>query len=198
MRATEKGYRVGAMESGKRWNDEDYIEHLGGAMGRVPCEDTAFVHRSAPFDLIVIAGGFRPEDTEKNVRWARATSDAMRPFMSGGAYVNYLGADAGIDAVRSAYGPAYQRLVTLKDTYDPANVFRLNQPGEPPRLRASTRPSHERVSCQVDERASSQRNHSVRLPCCPDSVGPRPTTVSRNRLRRRVVALRSRVRVCRS
>jgi hypothetical protein len=63
---------------------------------------------------------------------------------------------------------------------------------------ASTRPSHERVSCQVDERASSQRNHSVRLPCCPDSVGPRPTTVSRNRLRRRVVALRSRVRVCRS
>ena len=83
--------------------------------------------RSAPFDLIVIAGGFRPEDAEKNVRWARATSDAMRPFMSGAAYVNYLGADAGIDAVRSAYGPAYPRLVALKDRYDPANVFRLNQ-----------------------------------------------------------------------
>ncbi|HXJ84976.1 MAG TPA: FAD-binding oxidoreductase [Candidatus Methylomirabilis sp.] len=104
-----------------------YIEHLGGAMGRVPSEQTAFVHRSAPFDLIVIAGGFRPEDADKNVRWARATSDAMRPFMSGAAYVNYLGADAGIDAVRSAYGPAYQRLVALKNRYDPANVFRLNQ-----------------------------------------------------------------------
>src|SRR5262245_33067470 len=110
-----------------------YIEHLGGAMGRVPSDQTAFVHRSAPFDLIVIAGGFRPEDTEKNVRWARATSDAMRPFMSGGAYVNYLGADAGIDAVRSAYGPAYQRLVALKDRYDPANVFRLNQNIKPSR-----------------------------------------------------------------
>jgi FAD/FMN-containing dehydrogenase len=104
-----------------------YIEHLGGAMGRVPSEATAFVHRSAPFDLIVIAGGFRPEDAERNIRWARATSDAMRPFMSGAAYVNYLGADAGIDAIRSAYGPAYQRLVGLKDRYDPANVFRLNQ-----------------------------------------------------------------------
>ena len=104
-----------------------YIEHLGGAMGRVPSEETAFVHRSARFDLIVIAGGFRLEDAEKNVRWARATSDAMRPFMSGAAYVNYLGADAGIDAVRSAYGPAYERLVALKDRYDPANVFRLNQ-----------------------------------------------------------------------
>jgi FAD/FMN-containing dehydrogenase len=51
----------------------------------------------------------------------------MRPFMSGGTYVNYLGADAGTEAVRAAYGPAYERLVTLKDRYDPHNVFRLNQ-----------------------------------------------------------------------
>jgi len=104
-----------------------YIEHLGGAMGRVPVEQTAFVHRSAPFDLIVIAGGFRPEDAEKNFAWARATSDAMRPFMSGGSYVNYLGADAGKDAVRAAYGSAYARLVALKNRYDPDNLFRLNQ-----------------------------------------------------------------------
>jgi FAD/FMN-containing dehydrogenase len=47
--------------------------------------------------------------------------------MSGGTYVNYLGADASPDAVRSAYGRAYPRLVALKDRYDPENVFRLNQ-----------------------------------------------------------------------
>jgi hypothetical protein len=104
-----------------------FIEHLGGAMARVPSDETAFVHRSAPFDLIVIAGGYRPEETEKNIRWARGTTDAMRPFMSGAAYVNYLGADAGDDAVQSAYGPAYPRLVALKNRYDPDNVFRLNQ-----------------------------------------------------------------------
>jgi FAD/FMN-containing dehydrogenase len=104
-----------------------FIEHLGGAMGRVAPEATAFVHRRAPYDLIVIAGGFRPEDTEKNVAWARATSAAMGPFMSGGAYVNYLDADAGADAVRAAYGPAYERLITLKEKYDPQNIFRLNQ-----------------------------------------------------------------------
>jgi FAD/FMN-containing dehydrogenase len=103
------------------------IEHLGGAVARVPAAATAFVHRAAPFDLIVIAGGFRPEETDKNFAWARGVSSAMRPFMSGGAYVNYLGADADADTVRAAYGPAWERLAALKAKYDPDNVFRLNQ-----------------------------------------------------------------------
>jgi FAD/FMN-containing dehydrogenase len=68
---------------------------------------------------------FQPSLT--NIRWARATTDALRPFTSGAAYVNYLGADATAEAVRSAYGPAYTRLVALKDRYDPTNFFRLNQ-----------------------------------------------------------------------
>jgi FAD/FMN-containing dehydrogenase len=104
-----------------------FIEHLGGAMARVAPDETAFVHRTAPFDLIVIAGGFRPEETETNVQWARRTAAALRPFMSGGAYVNYLGADAGADAIAAAYGPAQARLRRLKERYDPRNVFRLNQ-----------------------------------------------------------------------
>jgi len=104
-----------------------YIEHLDGAMGRVPSDATAFAHRRSPFDLIVIAGGFPAEAADRNLAWARTTSNAMRPFMSGGAYVNYLGADADADAIRSAYGSAYDRLVTLKRRYDPDNFFRLNQ-----------------------------------------------------------------------
>jgi FAD/FMN-containing dehydrogenase len=47
--------------------------------------------------------------------------------------VNYLGADAGADAVRAAYGPAWDRLVALKTKYDPDNVFRLNQNIRPTR-----------------------------------------------------------------
>jgi FAD/FMN-containing dehydrogenase len=116
-----------------------FIEHLGGAMARVPPDATAFVHRAAPFDLIVVAGGFPAEATERNVQWARRTSKAMEPFMSGGAYVNYLGADAGGDAIRAAYGPAYERLVKLKDAYDPDNVFRLNQNIRPSVSRGATR-----------------------------------------------------------
>lgn len=72
------------------------------------------MHHTAPFDLIVVAGGFSAEATERNMQWARKTSNAMQPFMSGGAYVNYLGADAGSDAIKAAYGPAYERLVRVK------------------------------------------------------------------------------------
>ena len=104
-----------------------FIEHLGGAMGRVPPDATAFVHRAARFDLIVVAGGFPVDATERNMEWARTTATAMRPFMSGATYVNYLGADAGTDTVKAAYGPAYARLVALKNRHDPHNVFRLNQ-----------------------------------------------------------------------
>jgi FAD/FMN-containing dehydrogenase len=102
------------------------IEGLGGAMGRVDPDATAFVHRNAPFDLIVIAGGFERQDAPKNLAWARQTWSAMHEFLSGGIYVNYLDGDQGAEGVRAAYGPAYQRLAALKRTYDPENVFRLN------------------------------------------------------------------------
>ena len=50
----------------------------------------------------------------------------MRPFSTGAVYVNNLG-DEGEDRVRAAYGPNYQKLVALKNKYDPTNLFRLNQ-----------------------------------------------------------------------
>jgi FAD/FMN-containing dehydrogenase len=45
--------------------------------------------------------------------------------LTGGAYVNFLSAE-GPDRVRAAFGPNYDRLVALKDRYDPTNLFRLN------------------------------------------------------------------------
>jgi hypothetical protein len=51
--------------------------------------------------------------------------DAMQPFGSGGAYLNFT---PEANRVRAAYGEQkYQRLVALKDKYDPDNLFRLNQ-----------------------------------------------------------------------
>ena len=51
----------------------------------------------------------------------------MRPFFADGVYVNALSDDEGADRVRAAYGTNYERLVALKNQYDPANFFRVNQ-----------------------------------------------------------------------
>jgi FAD/FMN-containing dehydrogenase len=50
----------------------------------------------------------------------------MQPFVSGGVYVNELGDDEGVDRVRKAYGPNYDRLQQIKAKYDPENVFSQN------------------------------------------------------------------------
>ena len=52
--------------------------------------------------------------------------DALHPYSMGGAYVNFM-MDEGDDRVRASYGDHYDRLAAIKATYDPDNVFRVNQ-----------------------------------------------------------------------
>ena len=107
------------------------INQLGGAVRRVGEDETAFAHRGADYDLHVMATWTDPAASAANVGWARGVWEAMRPYGSGGVYVNYLG-EEGADRVAAAYGPAkYARLVALKNAYDPTNLFRLNQNIEP-------------------------------------------------------------------
>jgi hypothetical protein len=102
------------------------LQQVGGAIARVPTSETAYAQRDAAYDCFPIAIWEDPDDDEANVRWARELWTAMKPFSTGGVYVNNLG-DEGDDRVRSAYGDNYERLVALKTRYDPANLFRLNQ-----------------------------------------------------------------------
>jgi FAD/FMN-containing dehydrogenase len=102
------------------------IEHMHGAASRVPAEDTAFAHRFNHYNLSGFGVWVDPKDAEPNLKWVGEFWSAVRPFLSGRAYVNYLGQE-GADRVREAYGPNYQRLVALKKKYDPTNFFRLNQ-----------------------------------------------------------------------
>ncbi len=102
------------------------IERLGGAVSRVRTDETAFNHRAWPYDLVIMPMWSDPAESDKHIRWADELWRAMQPFSSGAVYVNYLG-NEGEGRVKAAYGTNYERLVSLKNKYDPTNLFRFNQ-----------------------------------------------------------------------
>jgi hypothetical protein len=96
-------------------------------MSRVGAEETAFTGRHAPYLLSVDAVWKSPQDTEEVLTYSRDFLAALQHLSPGGLYVNFAGLGEEGDAlVRSAYGANYQRLVALKNKYDPGNLFRLN------------------------------------------------------------------------
>ena len=99
------------------------IEQFHGAARRVAPTATAFPHRDAPFGLVLLAIWDDPAEDEPNIRWTRELAAATRPFATGGAYVNAASSD---EKPRAGYGVNYDRLVQIKQRYDPTNLFRHN------------------------------------------------------------------------
>ena len=102
------------------------LEHFHGAATRVGVGETAFPHRRESFNLLVVAEWLDQRDDEKNIAWARATYDALRPHMARESYANYQTEDETEGAREQAFGPNYERLVALKNKLDPTNLFHLN------------------------------------------------------------------------
>jgi FAD/FMN-containing dehydrogenase len=101
--------------------------HMHGTCSRVGSDETAFGLRQDQWDYDFIAQWNPPGDPQKHIQWVRESWSEMEPFSTGGVYVNHLDAEEG-GRIQSAYGPAkYERLVALKNKYDPKNLFRLNQ-----------------------------------------------------------------------
>ncbi|WP_435344838.1 FAD-binding oxidoreductase [Haloarchaeobius sp. HRN-SO-5] len=117
------------------------LEHLGGAISRVEPDATAYWNRNAAFSFNVFARWEDPAADEAHVSWAREVHDALGPFAADGVAVNFLGQE-GDERVRAAYGDNHDRLVELKDAYDPDNRFRMNQTITPSAL-ADRGASHE-------------------------------------------------------
>jgi FAD/FMN-containing dehydrogenase len=105
---------------------EIFIACIGGATGRVPQDAMAYSSRDANYVMNVHGRWETPEEDDHCRQWARAFFDAASPHASGGAYINFLSADE-TERVEFAYGPAYKRLVEIKQKYDPKNLFRVNQ-----------------------------------------------------------------------
>lgn len=110
------------------------VFRVGQGIAAVPDEATAFSHRDARYLFHPITIWADPTADEPMIAASRAFAAAMRPFTTGAAYLNFT---PEADRIRDAYGDAkYARLVALKDTYDPANLFRLNQNIPPSRSAA--------------------------------------------------------------
>ena len=102
------------------------IRVLGGAMAAVPTDATAFAHRQSRMMLNVAAMYERPEERAEHEAWVDGLAARLRDG-DDGAYVGFL-ADEGEERVRAAYpGATWDRLAAVKATYDPDNLFRMNQ-----------------------------------------------------------------------
>jgi FAD/FMN-containing dehydrogenase len=106
---------------------QSIIFHLAGALNDHEDDDGAVGNRDAHY-----IGGFNATwppgaPADPHVAWARAGWARIRPFSTGGNYVNFQLADDDTARTAAAYGGNYQRLQTVKATYDPDNLFRVNR-----------------------------------------------------------------------
>ncbi len=100
---------------------------LGGAMGRVRPEATAFYHREAPFLFTVEANAVDPAADEANIAWARSRYEEASRFSRGGTYFNFGGfLEGGEETLAQSFGSNYPRIRKVKTRYDPDNLFYHN------------------------------------------------------------------------
>jgi FAD/FMN-containing dehydrogenase len=102
------------------------LQHYRGAVSRVDPDATAYSYRNAGFAVTMGAAWIDAREDHTHIAWSRDFYAAMLP-LSHGVYVNFMGMGEGEDRVRAAYGEkTYERLVALKNKYDPTNLFRVN------------------------------------------------------------------------
>ena len=105
--------------------------HMGGAVGRVPRDATAYAGRDVAHNIIIDAVWLPDESDEHaaaETAWARRFLEALQPHSAGSVYVNFLDSDDDANRVREAYGDhIYRRLADVKAKYDPDNAFHHNK-----------------------------------------------------------------------
>lgn len=103
------------------------LRALGGAMGRVPEEATAYGNRDALFNISVDSTWQEHARDDEMIAWTRATWAHLRELTDGGVYLNFAGFGEENDTLaRAGHGRNYDRLAAVKGRYDPTNFFRGN------------------------------------------------------------------------
>jgi FAD/FMN-containing dehydrogenase len=103
-----------------------HLYPIDGAAHDTSASETAFSYRDARFASVFAGVDPDPANVDAIREWSVDYFDALHPYSAGGAYVNMM-MDEGEDRVRASYRDNYDRLTRVKDTYDPENLFRVNQ-----------------------------------------------------------------------
>ena len=102
------------------------VLHVGGALNDREPDDGAVGNRDARY-VCGLIGAWEPGEPQADDvprLAARPRFERVRPFGTGGNYVNFQSADEGEDRIRASYGANYEAVMAVKRAYDPDDVFR--------------------------------------------------------------------------
>ena len=103
---------------------------IDGKVHEVGADETAWANRGARWAQVIVGVDPDPANAEKVTKWCKDYFDGMKPYASGGAYVNFMMKE-GQDRIKASYGSNYERLARIKKEYDAENFFHINQNIEP-------------------------------------------------------------------
>ena len=103
-----------------------HLYPISGAAGRVAKDETPWAYRDARYAGVIVGVDPDPANANKITKWCKDYWEALHPYSSGGAYLNFI-MDEGQDRIKASYKHNYDRLTKIKKKYDPNNFFRVNQ-----------------------------------------------------------------------
>jgi FAD/FMN-containing dehydrogenase len=108
-----------------------HLYAVDGAAARVGHDDTAWSYRDAVWSAVIAGVDPDPDNAQLIRQWCVDYQEELHPYSMGGSYVNFIGAGESQERVRATYRGHYDRLATVKGSYDPQNLFHANQNIEP-------------------------------------------------------------------
>ncbi len=103
-----------------------HLYPVDGAAARVGNDETAWAYRDARYAEVIVGVDPDPANAQSITDWTIDYFEALHPYSMGGAYVNFM-MDEGQERVEATYRGNYGRLAQIKRTYDPENLFHVNQ-----------------------------------------------------------------------
>jgi FAD/FMN-containing dehydrogenase len=103
-----------------------HLYPINGAVHQLGKNDTAFSYRESTWAEVIVGVDPDPAKMQEIVPWVKNYWETLHPHSAGGAYVNFM-MDEGQERVQATYRDNYDRLLAIKNKYDPANLFHVNQ-----------------------------------------------------------------------